>query len=156
MSFGKPKDEKDDKPTLAATLRPSPIGGGTNVDAFLGKGSRVVGAMTFSGPVELDGDVEGEVHSKDKLVVGESAFIKAKIVGSEVIIRGTVTGDIYASKSLTLKKPARIVGNIQSSVLSIEEGVVFEGKCSMSSNGASKEPGKDKDIVKPVEKVATA
>lgn len=149
MSFGKLKGEGDDKPTLAATLRPAGNVGGANVDAFLGRGSRVVGAMTFSGPVELDGDVEGEVHAKDRLTIGESATVKAKIVGSEIIIKGTVTGDIYASKSLILKRPARIMGNIQSALLTIEEGVVFEGKCSMASSGAIK------DAPKPADKVAT-
>lgn len=148
MSFGKLKGESDDKPSLAATLRPA-VGGSGNVDAFLGRGSRVVGAMTFSGPVELDGDVEGEVHAKDRLTIGESANVKAKIVGNEITIRGTVTGDIYASKSLTLKRPARIIGNIQSAVLSIEEGVIFEGKCSMATQGGVK------DAPKPAEKVAT-
>ncbi len=148
MSFGKLKGENDDKPSLAATLRP-PMGGTGNVDAFLGKGSRVVGAMTFGGPVELDGEVEGEVHAKDRLTIGESANIKAKLVGSEIIVKGTVTGDIYASKSLILKRPARIIGNIQSAVLTIEEGVVFEGKCTMAppTGGAKETP-------RPVEKVA--
>lgn len=146
MSFGKLKGENDDKPSLAATLWPASSGG---VDAFLGKGSRVVGAMNFSGPVELDGDVEGEVHAKDRLTVGESAVVKAKIVGAEIVIRGTVTGDIYASKSLVLKRPARITGNIQSALLSIEEGVIFEGKCSMVSPGTAQ----SKEVPKPAEKV---
>lgn len=148
MSFGKLKGESEDKPSLAATLRPT-MGGTGNVDAFLGRGSRVVGAMTFSGPVELDGDVEGEVHAKDRLTIGESANIKAKVVGCEIVIKGTVTGDIYASKSLILKRPARIIGNIQSAVLSIEEGVVFEGKCSMANQSGMK------DAPKTIEKVAS-
>ena len=101
-------------------------------DAFLGKGSKVVGTLTFTGPVELDGQVEGEISSQDKLTVGESAVITAKVSGSEIIIRGTVSGDISASKKLILKKPARITGNITTSNLMIEEGVVFEGKCSMT------------------------
>lgn len=131
MSFGKLKDDKD-LVTSSTTTTTSPRTFGTsNVDAFLGKGSRVVGALSFSGPVELDGDVEGEVHAKDRLIIGEAAVIKAKIVGAEILIKGSVTGDIIASKSLTLKRPARILGNITAANLSIEEGVVFEGKCSM-------------------------
>ncbi len=108
---------------------PTPVGG--SPDAFLGTGSKVVGTLTFTGPVELGGVVEGEVSAQDKLVVNESAVIKAKINGSEVLIKGSVTGDISASKRLILKKPAKVVGNISTSNLTIEEGVIFEGKCNM-------------------------
>lgn len=110
---------------------------GGKVEAYLGKGSKVVGTLTFSGPVELDGHVEGEVAAQDRLTVGESAFVQGKIMGAEVVVRGTVHGDVIASKRLSLKKPAKIIGNISSSSISIEEGVVFEGKCSMGAGSQS-------------------
>ena len=137
MSFGR----KDSDPLTSAVSNSSgirssglPTGG---VDAFIGRGCKVVGSLIFTGPVELDGEVEGEIIAKDKLTIGEAAIIKAKISGSEILAKGSVSGDIVASKSLTLKKPAKIIGNISSAVLSIEEGVVFEGKCSMVTSGAS-------------------
>lgn len=142
MSFGKLKGDDDDKSTksLEAVLRPTAFGsvsGGvesrSGVDAIIGRGSKIVGAVSFTGPSEIDGEVEGEIHSKERLTIGEAAQVKAKIVGGEIVVKGTVIGDIYASKSLILKKPARVVGNIQSAVLGIEEGVVFEGKCSMNA-----------------------
>lgn len=105
------------------------------VEAFLGRGSKAAGNLTFTGPAEIDGAVEGEVHAKDRLTIGESAVVNAKVSGSEIVVKGTVTGDIVASKKLSLKRPARITGNITAASLSIEEGVVFEGKCSMSTSG---------------------
>lgn len=118
MSFGK----KEDSPTLSTTR---------TSDAFLGKGTKVVGTLHFAGPVEIDGEIEGEVHGKDRVIIGESAHLRARIFGGDVIIRGTVQGEVIASKSLSLKKPAKIVGNIAAPILSIEEGVLFEGKCAM-------------------------
>jgi len=112
---------------------------GETADAFLGKGSKVIGTLTFTGPVELDGHIEGEISAQDKLIIGEAAVIKAKVSGAEILVKGTVTGDISASKRLILRKPARIVGNISTSNLTIEEGVVFEGKCSMGSSTSSSE-----------------
>ena len=110
---------------------------GKKIDAFLGTGSKVVGAVSFTGPVQIDGEVEGEVNASDSLQIGESAVLKAKVIGkSEVVVRGTVHGDIVAQR-LSLKKPAKIYGNIASASLSIEEGVVFEGKCTMNISGAS-------------------
>ena len=100
-------------------------------EALLGAGSKVTGTLNFTGAVQLDGEVEGEVNCKDKLVIGQTAVVKAKVVGVEIFVQGTVTGDIIASKSLALKKPAKVLGNISTEQLSIEDGVVFEGHCSM-------------------------
>ena len=110
MSFGKPKDDSDDKKNLGAGLRASTAfgssvaggsiaGNSTTSDAVLGRGSKVVGALTFTGSVEIDCEVEGEIHSKERLTIGEGAHVKAKIHGTDIIIRGTVIGDVVATKS---------------------------------------------------------
>ena len=134
MTFGKPKDDRS--PESLSTPSFSLGGGSTGekVEAFLGKGAKVVGTLTFTGPVELDGYVEGEINAQERLTIGEAAVINAKVTGSEILVKGTVNGDIYASRRLALKKPAKVVGNITAAALSIEEGVVFEGKSSMSSS----------------------
>lgn len=111
-------------------------GAAAQIEAFLGKGSKVVGTLTFTGPADLDGYVEGEVNAKERLTIGEAAVINARITGADIVVKGTVTGDIIATKRLALKKPARITGNISSANLSIEEGVIFEGKCSMNVSAA--------------------
>jgi cytoskeletal protein CcmA (bactofilin family) len=108
----------------------------SSVDAVLGKGTKVVGSLLFSGAVEIDGEVEGEINAKEKMTVGDSAVIKAKISAADLIIKGTVHGDVLASRSLVLKKPAKVYGNISSPTLSIEEGVLFEGKCAMQVKAA--------------------
>lgn len=141
MSFGKFRDDKDTTGTTTTSSSTTSSGvisssGSGRAEAFLGRGSKVVGTLTFTGPVELDGNVEGEINSKETLTIGESAVINAKINGSEVIIRGTVTGDVITTKKLSLKKPARVTGNISSPAISIEEGVHFEGKCAMNLSAA--------------------
>ena len=108
-------------------------------DAFLGQGSKVEGNLNFSGPVELNGYVQGEIHAEGALVIGPSAEIHAKVIGSEVIVRGLVKGDIEARKLLVLEGEARVFGNIKAEKLRIEQGVVFEGACTMtgSASGSS-------------------
>ena len=145
MSFTRSKEEKE-KDLALVSNKSTPIStvGGTSMgkpEAYLGQGSRVTGTLVFTGQVELDGYVEGELQSQDRLVVGESAVINARIVGTDVLIKGTVTGDISASKRLVLKKPAKVVGNISSTCISIEEGVTFEGQCTMSSSSATSKGG---------------
>ena len=119
-------------------------------DAYLGKGTKVVGTLTFSGTTEIDCQVEGELHSKDMLTISEAAVVNGKIFGAEIVVRGTVNGDIVASKKLSLRRPARVIGNMSAAVLSVEEGVHFEGKCSMTgdaSKNSQKTAGADKPSV---------
>ena len=152
MTFGKSSQEKED--TIVKELRSFSKGSTSNsqssatttstsasistaLSAFLGQGTKVSGTLNFDGPVELDGFVEGEIVTNEKLTIGENAVINAKISGSEIVVLGTVNGDISASKLLALKKPAKLVGNISCSNLSIEEGVVFEGQSNMAKSPAA-------------------
>jgi cytoskeletal protein CcmA (bactofilin family) len=111
---------------------------GSGSNAFLGKGSRVVGKLTFEGPVRIEGQIEGEITAQDALTIGESAVVNAQIVGNTVVIQGHVTGDVTARKRLEIRAPGRLHGNISSPSLVIQEGVVFEGQCNMGAGDAQR------------------
>jgi cytoskeletal protein CcmA (bactofilin family) len=98
--------------------------------AFLGPGSKITGTIKLDSTGRIEGEVEGEIHARD-LVIGESAMVKAQVLGSTVVVHGNVTGDIKATSRLEIRRPAKVRGNIQSPVLVIEEGASFEGKCVM-------------------------
>lgn len=108
------------------------------VNAYLGKGSRVTGKLSFEGTVRVDGQVEGEVTAQDTLIVGESAIVNAQISGSSVIIKGKVTGDITARERVEIRAPGKLFGNVTTPSLIIQEGVIFEGHCSMGGGEAPK------------------
>ena len=103
--------------------------GGTS--AFLGKGSRVTGKLVFEGAVRIEGHVEGEITAQDTLTIGESAIVNAQVNGTSVVVHGKVTGDITARKRLEIRAPGKVFGNISSPSVVINEGVVFEGQCTM-------------------------
>lgn len=127
MSFGKSKDDREAlQPVVAGASVSAP-------EVFLGKGSKITGTLSFSGAADIEGVVEGEILSQDRLTIGETAVVNARINGAEIVVKGQVTGDIVASRRLSLRKPARVIGNISCAVLSVEEGVVLEGKCTMTS-----------------------
>lgn len=124
---------------------PSEASGSGN-NAFLGKGSRVVGKLTFEGPVRIEGQVEGEITAQDALTIGESAVVNAQIVGSTVVVQGRVTGDVTARKRLEIRAPGKLYGNITAPSLVIQEGVVFEGQCNMGAADAQRaEPRAEKE-----------
>ena len=105
------------------------------VVAFLYKGSRVTGQLSFQGPARIDGSVDGEIHCDAKLTIGEGAEIRAKISGQIVVIKGRVEANVTAKEKIELLAPARLYGNIETPRLIITEGVVFDGDCSMGVAG---------------------
>ncbi len=116
-------------------------GGGDNINAFLGEGTSFKGNLTFEGTVRIDGRLEGEIFTKDTLVVGKEAQIKADVHAGTLVVGGTIRGNVTAEKRVDLQTTARLFGNISTPSLIIAEGVVFEGACSM---GADKEKGESK------------
>lgn len=108
------------------------------LNAYLGRGSRVSGKLNFDGTVRVDGQVEGEISAQDTLIVGERAVVTAQINGNTVIIKGKVTGDINARKRVEIRAPGKLYGNIVTPSLVIHDGVVFEGHCSMGATAEAR------------------
>jgi len=121
-----PKEEAPPKPA-----EPGPV-------AYLYKGSRVNGQLSFQGAVRIDGSVDGEIQCQGTLTIGEGADIRAKISGRVVILRGKVEGNVTAKERLELIAPARLIGNVDTPRLLVTEGVVFDGNCAM---GTTKQKG---------------
>jgi cytoskeletal protein CcmA (bactofilin family) len=132
--------------THPMTLEKEKVGDGefAEVNAYLGRGSRVSGKLNFDGTVRVDGHVEGEISAQDTLIVGERAVVTATISGTTVVIKGKVTGDINAKKRVEIRAPGKLYGNIVTPSLVIHEGVIFEGQCSMGgAEGLKEEKGGD-------------
>ncbi|MSR78463.1 MAG: helix-turn-helix domain-containing protein [Candidatus Omnitrophica bacterium] len=93
------------------------------------------GTIAFKDPVNLriNGSFEGKLDTKGNLTIGENARVKATIHGDRVIVAGKVTGDIFATQSLSVIAPAVIQGNITAPCLSVTEGAKIEGQISMLS-----------------------
>jgi cytoskeletal protein CcmA (bactofilin family) len=103
--------------------------------AYLDRGSKISGKLTFEGPARIDGEVDGEINAKDSLTIGESAVVTAQIRAASVSVAGKVSGDIVATQRIEIRPSAKVSGNITAPVLSIQEGALFEGHCSMQPEG---------------------
>jgi cytoskeletal protein CcmA (bactofilin family) len=109
-----------------------------NLTAFIDQGSEFEGKLSFKDTVRIDGTFRGEISSENTLIVGESGEIEASIRSSQVVISGSVTGNITAAKQITLHKTARVEGNLETPSVVIEEGAVFNGQLHMTSGSGSK------------------
>ena len=101
------------------------------VKAFLGEGTEFNGLLSFEGTVRIDGKFEGEVVSKDTLILGESAVMNAEVSVGIIIVRGKIAGNIVASKKIEIRAEGEVIGNIKTPLLFVEEGAILDGKCEM-------------------------
>ena len=128
--------------------------GNDNLNAFLGEGTSFKGNLTFEGTVRIDGKLEGEIFTKDTLVIGEGATVKATIHTGILIVGGAVHGNIVAEKKVELHSSARLYGNLSTPLLSIAEGVIFEGSCTMGKKQVREEQKLVKSVAPaPAEKI---
>jgi cytoskeletal protein CcmA (bactofilin family) len=104
---------------------------GEDVSAFVGKGVEFKGTITYNGTVRIDGFLDGEIHTEGVLLVGEEAVITAKVTAGTIVCKGKITGDIHAKEKIKLRAPAVINGGVKTPMLSIEEGVLFNGTLEM-------------------------
>ena len=110
-------------------------------DKILDIDARMQGTIVFKDPVNLriNGSFEGKLETCGHLTIGENANIKADIQGDKIIIAGKVAGNLSASESISLVSPAVVRGNVQTPVLSIQEGAVLDGQLHMLNfQGAEK------------------
>jgi len=106
--------------------------------AFLGKGAKIVGTISFDGPAQIEGEVEGEISSRDTLTIGRTATLKCAIKGTTVVVHGRITGNVEATARLELHAPSRIEGDVVTPKLVVHEGATLNGRCTMETKADAK------------------
>ena len=102
------------------------------VTAFLDEESEIEGRYTCAGTVVFDAKFSGEITSKDTLIIGERGVVHANVQAVNLVVRGELVGDVFASARVELKSTARLMGNIEAPIIVMEEGAVHEGHCRMA------------------------
>lgn len=102
------------------------------LSGFVGHGTTLTGETEFHAMLRVDGHLVGTVSSEaGTLIIGTNGQVDANISVAAAMINGSVNGDVIASEKLQLGRTARVLGNIQSPRLIIEEGAILEGSCNM-------------------------
>ena len=102
----------------------------------IGNGLKIVGNVTAEGLVEVNGQIEGNLHCTS-LIVSPKAQIVGSIAAERVVVDGRVEGPIQGG-DVVLKSRAHVVGDIRHQSLAIEKGAYFDGRAAQAqgSNGA--------------------
>jgi cytoskeletal protein CcmA (bactofilin family) len=108
--------------------------GTEDLSAFVGRGVEFKGTISYSGTVRIDGSLEGEIRTDGMLLIGEDAVIQAKVSAGRIVCKGKITGDVVAKEGVKLRAPAVITGSVKTPMLSMEDGVLFNGGLEMSQS----------------------
>jgi cytoskeletal protein CcmA (bactofilin family) len=124
--------EQEGKEVIMVAANSTITEGTGDISAFVGKGVEFKGTITYSGTVKIDGYLDGEIHTDGVLLIGEEAVIQAKITAGTIVSKGKVTGDVFAKECIKLRTPAVMNGSVKTPVLSMEDGVLFNGALEMA------------------------
>jgi len=117
-------------PTAVPTPRPaeSAPAPAPRSSATIGKAVTIKGEIYSEEDLFIDGKVEGFLELKEhKLTVGPNGRADTNIVAREVVVLGTVHGNIDAEHKITIRKDGNVVGNIKTTGIIIEDDAYFKG-----------------------------
>ena len=114
--------------------------------------TKIVGDIVSKGPFRIDGQVEGNIKTKDKIVVGKSGFVNGTIDGINADFEGSFSGKLKLSGTLSLKSSAYVQGEVEVGKLAVEPGATFNATCAMK--GAVKELNQPNEQKNRAEKTA--
>ncbi|MES2375943.1 MAG: polymer-forming cytoskeletal protein [Bacteroidota bacterium] len=102
------------------------------ISTLISEGSAIAGNLKAPAVARIDGQVTGDVHIDEGLILGENGLIIGNINTKEMVVYGTVNGNI-TTQSLEIKGTGKITGDIETATLLVEAGGVYNGHLAMQS-----------------------
>ena len=107
------------------------MGGGQT--SILAQGCKFDGKIEVRGTLRIEGEFKGDIGTPESLVIGKTGVVHAKVRVKNAIIGGQLYGNIVAENKIELQSGSHVEGDIKTKRLVIDEGVFFEGNCSMGA-----------------------
>jgi cytoskeletal protein CcmA (bactofilin family) len=108
--------------------------------AVLGKNVTVKGQIFAREDLTIDGEVEGTVECHEhRLTIGPNARVQAGLKAREIVIQGSIQGNVEAADKIDIRKEAKLVGDIKTSRIVIEDGAYFKGSIDISKVAPNKQ-----------------
>ena len=126
-----------------------PASSGSQEMNHISVGTKIIGDIITSGNFRLDGELDGNLVSEARVVLGESCLLKGTLKAQNAEISGKINGTAEVSDELVLKKTADINANMTVGKINIESGAKFNGDIKMSSSlKGMGQHGQGKDSIK--------
>jgi len=115
---------------------------GDSTTATIGKSVQIRGEVKGSEDLLVDGLVEGTITLSDsRLTIGANARVQANVSARDIVILGTLNGNISAAGRVELRAGCRVTGDLKAARLAIEENAIFSGKVDLvQSSGSAEKP----------------
>jgi cytoskeletal protein CcmA (bactofilin family) len=123
-------------PPPVKRAEPEPSRGGT---AVIGKAMRIKGEIYSQEDLYIDGEIEGTLELKDHcLTIGPNGKARSSIKAREAVVMGLIHGNVEAKDKIAIRKDGKLVGDIKTAGIIIEDGAYFKGSIDI----VKPEPGK--------------
>src|ERR1700731_1793286 len=124
--------------TAPATSHHSPE---TRGPAVIGKSVMIKGQIFSREDLTIDGEIDGSVELQEhRLTVGPHGKLQAGVKAREIVVLGTIHGNVEASDKIDIRKDAKLVGDIKTARIVIEDGAYFKGSIDIARPEVSSRP----------------
>jgi cytoskeletal protein CcmA (bactofilin family) len=107
--------------------------------ATIGKSVAIKGQVFAREDLIVDGEVDGSIDMPEsRLTVGPNGKVNAGIKAREIVVLGTVLGNVEAVERIDIRKEAKLVGDIKTTRIVIEDGAYFKGSIDIVRQDAPK------------------
>lgn len=108
--------------------------------ASIGKSVMIKGQIISREDLYLDGELEGTVElNEHRLTIGPNGRVQANVKAREIVIIGTIHGNVEATEKLEIRKEAKLVGDIRTARIVIEDGAYFKGSIDIIKQDVGKQ-----------------
>jgi cytoskeletal protein CcmA (bactofilin family) len=114
----------------------------TQAETVVGPSVKIQGDLNSEGNIKIEGQVTGKVKTSQSVFVIPGAKIAADVLAGNAVVGGEIQGNLKISGHLILQSTAKVMGDIVCTVLRVEDGAQFSGKCVMGANGSPVSNGK--------------
>jgi cytoskeletal protein CcmA (bactofilin family) len=95
--------------------------------ASIGKTTRIRGEVYSEEELFFDGELDGSIEVRHLLTIGPNSKVKANVKAKELVVRGSIQGDVEAGDRISIMNGASIVGDVKTAGIVIEDGAYFKG-----------------------------
>jgi len=136
-----PTQTREAQPTMSSMPPRSydpPVPGGS---ATIGKAVMIKGQIFSREDLVIDGEIEGTVEAHDhRVTVGPNGKVQSSVKAREIVVLGGIHGNVEATDKIDIRKDARLVGDIKTSRIVIEDGAYFKGSIDIIKPDAKPQP----------------
>jgi len=136
-----PGASKEPYTPMASSSSPNLMTAEGRGSAIIGKSVMIKGQIVSREDLTIDGEVEGTVELHEhRLTVGPHGKVTAGVKAREIVVLGTIEGNVDVTDRIDIRKDARLVGDIKTARIVIEDGAFFKGSIDIQRPDARPAP----------------